>query len=196
MAELFNANFEGFEIEFDKTGAIYFNKELLVPEEGIIKLKADEKSANLIVADFFIEKFGINQLGSFFDIAAEFKILTENSNLAIATNRKIYSLKTKKEFKLVNGYLEVVYKKKTTKYTVEELFAKYFPEIKSQETKLGNMLLVAKTLNYKIGTEDLLFDGHVAFTTNPFKIYNITESGFIVIPEGEKTHFVSLKSVM
>ena len=58
------------------------------------------------------------------------------------------------------------------------------------------MLILAKTLNYKVGEQELLFDGQVAFTPNPFKIYNVTESGFIVIPEGEKTHFVSLKTVM
>ena len=196
MAELISANFKGFEIEFDNTGAIYLNSELLVPENGIVKLSVEDKSANLIVADFFIEKFGVEQLGSFFDVSADFKIIKEVPELVISSNKKIYSLKTKKEFELKNGTLDVVSRKKTTKYTFEELFSKYFPEIKAKEVKLGNMLILAKTLNYKVGEQDLLFDGQVAFTPNPFKIYNVTESGFIVIPEGEKTHFVSLKTVM
>ena len=55
MAELISANFKGFEIEFDNTGAIYLNSELLVPENGIVKLSVEDKSVNLIVADFFIE---------------------------------------------------------------------------------------------------------------------------------------------
>ena len=69
MAELISANFKGFEIEFDNTGAIYLNSELLVPENGIVKLSVEDKSVNLIVADFFIEKFGVEQLGSFFDVS-------------------------------------------------------------------------------------------------------------------------------
>ena len=196
MANLISVNFEGFEIQIDNCGNIYLEDELVEPVNGVVQLKNSEKETNLIVADFFIKNFGEDQLGSFFGIDAEFKLLKELSGYALSSTKKLFLLSSKSEVPVVNGVFEVNEKKKTIKYIIEDLFARYFAKLKEKEVMLGNMLLVSKTLNYKINDLDLLYDGKVAFTVTPFNIYSITDSGFIVIPEGELTHFVLLESVI